>query len=90
MTLDAGAVRVLCRGGRSLLPVGVKAVAGRFRRGEMVSCVDESGREVARGLVNYDADEARAIAGRSSDRIAEVLGYVSDEEMIHRDNLVIL
>ena len=90
LTLDAGAVRVLCRGGRSLLPVGVKAVAGRFRRGEMVSCVDESGREVARGLVNYDADEARAIAGRSSDRIAEVLGYVSDEEMIHRDNLVIL
>ena len=56
----------------------------------MVSCVDEGGREVARGLVNYDADEARQIAGRSSDRIAEVLGYVSDEEMIHRDNLVIV
>jgi len=90
LTLDAGAVRVLCRGGRSLLPVGVKAVSGRFRRGEMVSCVDESGREVARGLVNYDVDEARAIAGHSSDRIVDILGYVSDEEMIHRDNLVIL
>ena len=90
LTLDEGAVKVLCRGGRSLLPVGVRSVVGVFRRGEMVSCVDEGGREVARGLVNYDADEARQIAGRSSDRIAEVLGYVSDEEMIHRDNLVIV
>lgn len=90
LMLDEGAVRVLCQGGRSLLPVGVKAVSGKFRRGEMVSCTDMSGREIARGLVNYDADEARAIAGRSSDRIADVLGYISDDEMIHRDNLVIV
>ena len=90
LTLDAGAVKGICLGGRSLLPVGVKAVAGQFRRGEMVSCVDENGREVARGLVNYDAVEARAIIGHSSNRITEVLGYVSDEEMIHRDNLVIV
>ena len=90
LTLDAGAVKGICLGGRSLLPVGVKAVAGQFRRGEMVSCVDESGREVARGLVNYDASEARAILGHASSRITEVLGYVSDEEMIHRDNLVIV
>ncbi len=90
LTLDDGAVRVLCKGGRSLLPVGVKSVSGQFRRGEMVSCLDTAGNEVARGLVNYGADEARAIAGRSSDRIADVLGYISDEEMIHRDNLVVL
>ncbi|MCL7945887.1 glutamate 5-kinase [Marinobacter sp. ATCH36] len=90
LTLDPGAVNVLCRGGRSLLPVGVRSVSGQFRRGEMVSCVDENGKEIARGLVNYDADEARAIAGRSSDRITEVLGYISDEEMIHRDNMVIV
>ncbi|MCG8520531.1 MAG: glutamate 5-kinase [Pseudomonadales bacterium] len=90
LILDDGAVQVLCRGGRSLLPVGVRGVSGRFRRGEMVSCVSESGQEVARGLINYDADEARAIAGRSSDRIADVLGYISDEEMIHRDNMVIV
>src|SRR5690554_6646416 len=90
LTLDDGAVKVLRQGGRSLLPVGVKAIAGQFRRGEMVSCTDLSGKEIARGLVNYDADEARAIAGRSSDRIAEVLGYISDEEMIHRDNLVVV
>lgn len=90
LTLDQGAVEVLCRGGRSLLPVGVKSISGQFRRGEMVSCVDESGKEVARGLVNYDADEARSIAGLSSKRITEVLGYISDEEMVHRDNLVIV
>ncbi len=90
LTLDEGAVKVLRLGGRSLLPVGVRSVSGNFRRGEMVSCVDAQGREVARGLVNYDADEARAIAGRSSDRITDVLGYISDEEMIHRDNLVII
>lgn len=90
VVIDDGAVQVLCKGGRSLLPVGVKGVSGQFRRGEMVTCVDERGREVARGLINYDADEARAIAGRASDRIADVLGYVSDEEMIHRDNLVIV
>ncbi|GGC82751.1 glutamate 5-kinase [Marinobacter halophilus] len=90
LTLDDGAVNVLRQGGRSLLPVGVKTIAGQFRRGEMVSCADLSGKEIARGLVNYDADEARAIAGRSSDRIADVLGYISDEEMIHRDNLVVV
>jgi glutamate 5-kinase len=90
LTLDQGAVTVLCRGGRSLLPVGVKGISGQFRRGEMVSCIDENGKEVARGLINYDAEEARAIAGLSSKRITEVLGYISDEEMIHRDNLVIV
>lgn len=90
LSLDDGAVKVVCLGGRSLLPVGVKEVSGQFRRGEMVSCVDLSGKEVARGLVNYDAEEARAIAGQSSDRIADVLGYVSGDEMIHRDNLVLV
>jgi len=90
LTLDQGAVAVLCRGGRSLLPVGVKGIAGRFRRGEMVSLVDENDKEIGRGLVNYDADEAGAIAGLSSKRITEVLGYISDEEMVHRDNLVIV
>jgi glutamate 5-kinase len=90
LTLDDGAVKVLCLGGRSLLPVGVKDVAGKFRRGEMVTCIDQAGREIARGLVNYDADDARAIAGYSSDRIVDILGYTSGEEMIHRDNLVII
>ena len=90
LTLDDGAVKVLRQGGRSLLPVGVKGVVGQFRRGEMVSCVDQKGIEVARGLVNYDAGEAGAIAGRSSSSITEILGYISDEEMIHRDNMIIV
>ncbi|MDN6319962.1 MAG: glutamate 5-kinase [Marinobacter sp.] len=90
LTLDDGAVKVLRQGGRSLLPVGVQGVVGRFRRGEMVSCVGLDGNEVARGLVNYDADDARAIAGRSSVSITDILGYISDEEMIHRDNMVII
>jgi glutamate 5-kinase len=90
LTLDDGAVTVLRQGGRSLLPVGVKGVAGQFRRGEMVSCVDPDGNEVARGLVNYGAGEAKAIAGCSSNSITGILGYISDEEMIHRDNMVIV
>lgn len=90
LMLDEGAARVVRQGGRSLLPVGVSGVQGQFRRGEMVTCVGPDGSEVARGLVNYDAAEAREICGCSSDRIADVLGYVSDEEMIHRDNLVIV
>jgi glutamate 5-kinase len=90
LVLDAGAVRVLRDSGKSLLPVGVVRVEGRFSRGEVVSCVEESGREVARGLVNYGAEDAGRIAGLPSARIAEVLGYVDDVELIHRDNLVLV
>lgn len=90
LVLDAGAVKGVCSMGRSLLPVGVKAVSGQFRRGEVVSCVDENGREVARGLVNYDHQHARQIIGKSSERIPQLLGFVSEEELIHRDNLVVV
>ncbi|HXH03947.1 MAG TPA: glutamate 5-kinase [Candidatus Competibacteraceae bacterium] len=87
--LDAGAARVLRESGKSLLPVGVKAVEGRFSRGELVACIDPEGREVARGLVNYGAAEAQKIIGQPSDRIAALLGYVDEPELIHRDNLVV-
>jgi glutamate 5-kinase len=90
LELDPGAVRVLREAGRSLLAVGVRAVRGNFRRGELVACVDGDGREVARGLVNYSADEARRIQGQPSSRIESLLGYVDDEELIHRDNLVLV
>ncbi|WP_424960600.1 glutamate 5-kinase [Marichromatium gracile] len=90
LVLDAGAVRALREQGTSLLAVGVRAVHGAFERGEVVACVDEQGREVARGLVNYDAEATRRIQGRSSHRFAEILGYVDDDELIHRDNLVLL
>lgn len=90
LVLDAGAVRVLRESGRSLLAVGVRDVQGEFRRGEMVSCVGEDGREYARGLVNYSAAEARQIKGRPSSEIAGILGYVDEDELIHRDNLVLV
>ncbi len=89
LVLDAGAVRVLREQGRSLLAVGVKAVEGEFQRGEMVACVDEEGGEVARGLVNYGAAETRRILGLPSGRFQEVLGYVDEPELIHRDNLML-
>ena len=89
LVLDDGAVRVLRESGRSLLPVGVRTVSGRFRRGDLVSCLDLQGREVARGLVNYALEEAQKIIGFSSERIEELLGYQGEEEMIHRDNLLV-
>lgn len=90
LVLDAGAVKALREKGTSLLAVGVTEVRGRFHRGEVVACVDEAGREVARGLVNYDADEAARIKGKSSLLFESILGYLDDEELIHRDNLVLL
>jgi glutamate 5-kinase len=90
LQLDDGAVRVLAKDGRSLLAVGVKGVEGDFQRGEPVVCVTLDGREVARGLVNYGADEARKIMGHSSREIEELLGYIDEPELIHRDNLVLL
>ncbi|HNC01965.1 MAG TPA: glutamate 5-kinase [Agitococcus sp.] len=89
VVLDKGAVRALIEQGRSLLPVGVKAVEGLFLRGEAVACVDEAGKQLAVGLVNYNAEEARQIIGLSSLQIADVLGYMSDEELMHRDNIAI-
>ena len=90
LVLDDGAVDVLRRSGKSLLPVGVKSVSGRFQRGEMVSCIDQQGGEIARGLINYGDQDAAKIAGLSSARIAQVLGYQGDEELIHRDNMVLI
>lgn len=90
LTIDAGAARVLQQQGRSLLAVGVKAVHGDFMRGEVVACVDETGTEIARGLVNYGADEIQKIKGQPSDRIEAILGYLGEPELIHRDNLVLI
>jgi glutamate 5-kinase len=90
LTLDAGASEVLTTSGRSLLAVGVKAVDGDFQRGEMVACYDPEEREVARGMINYSAEETRRIMGHPSKRIVELLGYVDEPELIHRDNLVLI
>src|SRR6185369_15007322 len=90
LTLDAAAVRALTQDGKSLLPIGVVAVTGSFGRGEVVGCYAPDGREVARGLVNYGAQEATRIMRRPSSEIEAVLGYVDEPELIHRDNLVLL
>jgi len=90
LRLDAGALKAVVRDGRSLLPIGVVEVSGEFERGAVVGCLDPQGREVARGLVNYSAAEARQIMRRPSAEIESVLGYFDEPELIHRDNLVVL
>lgn len=90
LTLDEGACNVIRKAGKSLLPIGVKKVKGGFDRGEVVSCVNNDGREVARGLINYSADETRRLQGKASSNIEAILGYVDEPELIHRDNLVVL
>jgi glutamate 5-kinase len=90
LTLDAGAASALISGGKSLLPIGVTAVEGEFARGDVVSAIDPSGREIARGLCNYGAGEARRIARKPTKEIEATLGYVAEAELIHRDNLVLV
>lgn len=90
LTLDDGAVNALRKEGKSLLPIGVTAISGDFERGEVVTCLDAKGREIARGLVNYSAQETRQILRHASTEIESVLGYVDEPELIHRDNLVLL
>lgn len=88
--LDRGAVRALRVYGKSLLSIGVTQVSGDFIRGEVVAVLDEDGNDIARGLVNYSASEARCIAGHPSHEIEDILGYVDELELVHRDNLVLL
>jgi len=90
LVVDGGAANVLRGSGRSLLAVGIRSVEGRFQRGDLVSLKTEKGEEVARGLVNYSAEDIRKIAGQSSDRIEGLLGYVDEEEVVHRDNMVVI
>ena len=89
LTIDAGAERALNEG-KSLLPVGVVAVDGWFSRGDAVSIKGSSGRELGRGLAAYDSDDAQVIRGQRSQDIERLLGYRGRDEMIHRDNLVLL
>ena len=89
ITVDTGAESMLLNKGVSLLPVGITKVAGTFTRGDVVACVNSDGKEIARGLVNYGSSEARKLVGVSSDKIALTLGYIDEEEMIHRDNMVL-
>lgn len=90
LIIDNGAVKKLLDSGSSLLAVGVKDVQGNFSRGEIVSCMTLEGKEVARGLVNYNAEDVKKIKGKPSKEIESILGYIDDAELIHRDNLVLI
>ncbi|MBR0670692.1 glutamate 5-kinase [Neoroseomonas soli] len=89
LVVDAGAARALARGS-SLLPAGVRGVQGDFSRGDPVSVRNEAGQELARGLSAYDAEAARLIAGHRSEELESLLGWRGRDEIIHRDDLVLL
>lgn len=88
--LNDGAADRLCKSGASLLAVGVTKIEGTFQRGEMVICLNSNDQEIARGLINYNADETRKIIGQPSDKFVELLGYIDESELIHRDNLILV
>jgi glutamate 5-kinase len=90
VVVDDGAARALASGGKSLLPIGVIEVIGEFQRGDVVGCVTQDGREIARGLVNYASGDSRQIARKPTGEIQATLGYIEEPELIHRDNLVLL
>jgi len=90
VVIDTGAVRALKEQGKSLLPAGVRGVEGAFQRGDVIYVCDEGEGRVACGIANYSHQEVRAIQGQRSDRIAHILGYHYGEEIVHRNNLVLL
>jgi glutamate 5-kinase len=89
VTIDDGAVSKLKGDGSSLLPIGMTGVVGDFSRGEVIAILDSQGQEVARGLANYAAAEARLLCRKPSSQMSELLGYAAEPEMVHRDNLVL-
>ena len=90
LVVDAGARQAVERGGKSLLPIGVVRVAGSFSKGDVVALCDAEGAEFARGLSNYSAADAEKICGLRTEQVAEVLGALPYEEVVHRDNLVVV
>ena len=90
VVIDEGASKALASGGKSLLPIGVTEAVGHFNRGDVVSCVDSTGREIARGIVNYNSGDTRRIVRKPSSEIEAILGFADEVELIHRDNLVLL
>ncbi|MDR3589303.1 MAG: glutamate 5-kinase [Negativicutes bacterium] len=90
VTVDKGCERAILKGGSSLLAAGIKAVEGKFEHGNTIRILTAEGREIARGIANYNADEARRIMGAHTNEIAAILGGKPYDEVIHRDNLVLL
>ncbi|MEW4981923.1 MAG: glutamate 5-kinase [Cycloclasticus sp.] len=90
VVIDNGAAQAIKKSGVSLLPIGVVAVSGDFDRGELVACVNQNGKELARGLVNYSSADIDIIKQNKSTEIEQLIGFVGESEIIHRDNLVLL
>lgn len=89
LILDDGACNVLQSRGSSLLAVGVRQCSGEYSRGELVSCVNQNGREIARGLSNYNSSDTRKMLGKSSEQFEQLLGFAGEPELIHRDNMIV-
>ncbi len=89
LILDNGAVAAIVKHGKSLLPVGISAVEGEFKRGEIIACLDQARQEIARGLTNYDSVKARLVMGKSTKEIQILLGQLDEVALIHRDNLIL-
>ena len=89
LVLDEGAVNAISLKGSSLLPVGIKEVQGEIKRGSLIIFLDSEGSEVARGLSNFNSEELKKIKGKRSKEVLGVLGYPSEEEVVHRDNLIL-
>jgi glutamate 5-kinase len=90
LTLDDGAVRAVQKSGKSLLPSGIVHIDGMFDAGDAVYCTDAKGHRIAKGIVNYSAADIDKIKGRKSSEIEQILGYKYSDEIIHRDNLVVI
>lgn len=90
LCLDEGAVRALVAGGKSLLPSGVVSLSGKFDSGDAVYCLDRTGNRIAKGITNYSSAEVEKIKGKKTTEIESILGYRYSDEVIHRDNLVLL
>jgi glutamate 5-kinase len=90
LILDEGAVKALVKGGKSLLPSGIVSVEGHFDTGDAVYCLDAKGNRIAKGLTNYSSSEVNKIMGKRTSDIEKNLGYKYSEEVIHRDNLVLV
>jgi len=89
LIIDEGAVKAIGRDGRSLLPVGVVKIVGEFEKGSLVTCLDINNEEVARGFSNFNSSEMKLILRLKSEKVSSALGYASEEEVIHRNNLVL-
>ena len=90
LTLDDGAVDIVCHKNKSLLAVGVQKVSGDFKRGDLVNCCNSEGTVIASGLCNYNSQECTKLAGKASSEIETTLGYINESALIHKDNLIIL